>query len=819
MALRKSIARWTVAAFTLLAGIVSHAQGAGDVVISQVWGKGNSVPTNLPQASYVELFNRTASPIDMTGWTVQVATPTGSSWSTLILAATIQPYSYYLVQVSSGTLIVAPDASFSPTNFILGATGGPVGNKVALRNTSDTLSVACPSGDATIVDLVGFGSSANCFEGASRAPAISTSASGAAPTRNAAGCVDTDDNGTNFSAIPPSPRNSSTPQNICTTSGACCDTLTGSCSIDAALFCAAAGKSYIGNGVTCTSSPCPPIGRCCTALAGLCYTTTQAGCNTVSTGLTSPWTSGVSCTAAPIVCGFTDFPITTTACCFPDGTCCQLDQRVATCTAMGGTLPAAGGAACNPTAGYVCSSVPPTNDLCSGASPLTLNVPKFGSNSAALANDQCQNLCNHSSFSTHGVWFSFTPAVSAQYDVSTCGSLFDSDLQILQVPNCLAPSLWSYVACSLDGCTSGFPETGACGSSGLSNNAKVRGIRMIAGQTYHMIVSGPGSSSGAGSSSNYKVLVTLSSESVFGACCNTVTRQCELRSPGGCASSNPTAVYQGDATTCTATLCSSDIGHDVGACCNFGGCTLREAVFCTSIAGTYLGGTCLPTPCVTGACCSRAGSCLALIQYSQCLINSGTYLGDNATCSGVVCPQPGACCYPSGLCSFFTESACVNPYPVLGTIGIFSGVGTSCMPNTCAQPGRCCDSFGACTLVLQSQCDAGSTWASSGSCNPNPCTSGVCCRGATCNASVAQASCTGSNTAGAFYATSSGSCNAGGSSTTPCCYADFNKASGITVQDIFDFLNAWFAGSLFAVTGGRAASELGNFSPGSGSLW
>ena len=32
-----------------------------------------------------------------------------------------------------------------------------------------------------------------------------------------------------------------------------------------------------------------------------------------------------------------------------------------------------------------------------------------------------------------------------------------------------------------------------------------------------------------------------------------------------------------------------------------------------------------------------------------------------------------------------------------------------------------------------------------------------------------------------------------GNNTMPCCKADFNQAGGVTVQDIFDFLSAYFA--------------------------
>jgi hypothetical protein len=37
-------------------------------------------------------------------------------------------------------------------------------------------------------------------------------------------------------------------------------------------------------------------------------------------------------------------------------------------------------------------------------------------------------------------------------------------------------------------------------------------------------------------------------------------------------------------------------------------------------------------------------------------------------------------------------------------------------------------------------------------------------------------------------------CGAVGNPTT-CCKANFNQTGGVSVQDIFDFLNAWFAGA------------------------
>ena len=96
-------------------------------------------------------------------------------------------------------------------------------------------------------------------------------------------------------------------------------------------------------------------------------------------------------------------------------------------------------------------------------------------------------------------------------------------------------------------------------------------------------------------------------------------------------------------------------------------------------------------------------------------------------------------------------------------------------------------------------------------CTPNPCVpAGVCCRGATCSTTVAtSAACTasliGGQTAGAAFPAGA-ACNAGAVSNSPCCFANYNKVNGVTVQDIFDFLADWFAGSPFANTGGTGAA-------------
>jgi hypothetical protein len=84
--------------------------------------------------------------------------------------------------------------------------------------------------------------------------------------------------------------------------------------------------------------------------------------------------------------------------------------------------------------------------------------------------------------------------------------------------------------------------------------------------------------------------------------------------------------------------------------------------------------------------------------------------------------------------------------------------------------------------------------------------SGVCCRGGTCStAMTSAAACSGSlingQTAGAQFMSTASACNPTVLSHVPCCYADYNKLNGITVTDIFNFLTDWFSLSPYARIG------------------
>ena len=170
------------------------------VVISQVYGGGGN-----PAASYlndfVELFNRGTQSVDLTGWSLQYASATGSGWGSNLqpLGGTIGPGEYVLVSLGSGgdegAALPAPNISGL---INMSATSG----KIALTNSFDSLVGNCPLGDSHLMDLVGYGT-ADCREGTTTAPGGSNTTS---MQRLANGATDTDRNGSDFITGAPSPR-------------------------------------------------------------------------------------------------------------------------------------------------------------------------------------------------------------------------------------------------------------------------------------------------------------------------------------------------------------------------------------------------------------------------------------------------------------------------------------------------------------------------------------------------------------------------------------------------------------------------------------
>lgn len=148
----------------------------------------------------------------------------------------------------------------------------------------------------------------------------------------------------------------------------------------------------------------------------------------------------------------------------------------------------------------------------------------------------------------------------------------------------------------------------------------------------------------------------------------------------------------------------------------------------------------------------------------------------------------GACCTPStGACSVVLQTSCTSP-------DTWNGAASCTSPgNPCPQPtGACCTpSTGACSIDVQASCSSPNIWDGGASCvAPNPCPqpAGACCIGTVCSI-TGSAGCLG-----AFQGVGV-ACSPPGPNQVVCCPANFNQVNGITTADVFDFLNAWFAGN------------------------
>ena len=147
------------------------------VVISQLYGGGGNAGAVLGN-DFVELFNRSDAPVDVTGWSVQYASAAGTGHfgmnPVVAVSGVLQPGQYYLLQLAGGTTgsPLPPADATGTINMAAGA------GKVVLVASSAGLacnggSTPCsPAQETLIQDLVGYGG-ANYFE---TAPALLLSA-------------------------------------------------------------------------------------------------------------------------------------------------------------------------------------------------------------------------------------------------------------------------------------------------------------------------------------------------------------------------------------------------------------------------------------------------------------------------------------------------------------------------------------------------------------------------------------------------------------------------------------------------------------------
>ena len=182
------------------------------VVISQVYGGGGNASATYTH-DFVELFNKGNASVDISGYSIQYASATGTNWAVNPIPAntSIAPGKYFLIKLAGGAVGVAlptPDLDITSSPSNLSGTAG----KVALvDNTTALTGTVVTTG---YVDLLGYGSTATSSETAVfPASGINTTLS---LQRANNGCTDTNNNSTDFTLSSVNPRNSSVAVYSCT---------------------------------------------------------------------------------------------------------------------------------------------------------------------------------------------------------------------------------------------------------------------------------------------------------------------------------------------------------------------------------------------------------------------------------------------------------------------------------------------------------------------------------------------------------------------------------------------------------------------------
>ncbi|MDZ8172859.1 ExeM/NucH family extracellular endonuclease, partial [Microbacterium xanthum] len=207
---RASRARSTAAALTAVAlaatgvafPVAATAAVSADapVIINEVYGGGGNSGAAYNR-DFIELYNPGTAPVDLAGWTVQYAPSSGNGWQATPLTGSIAAGGSLLVGQAFGSNSALPGYTADIDGSIAMSSSN---GTVALVDSDTLLPTTDVAAQASVVDLVGYGSAA-IFAGSGAAPATSNATS---VSRDAAH-THTADNAADFTAGAPTPVGSS----------------------------------------------------------------------------------------------------------------------------------------------------------------------------------------------------------------------------------------------------------------------------------------------------------------------------------------------------------------------------------------------------------------------------------------------------------------------------------------------------------------------------------------------------------------------------------------------------------------------------------
>ena len=162
------------------------------LVISEIYGGGGN-SGSVYKSDYMVLYNPTNAAVSLSGWSVQYASATGnfSSSNVTNLSGSIASKGFYLIQEASDTSgTILPDPNIIGT-IKMSATAG----KLALVQGTSAIT---GKNDNSVIDFVGFGTTANEYWGTNKATAPSNTQS---IRRKNTGTTNTNDNFADFEAV------------------------------------------------------------------------------------------------------------------------------------------------------------------------------------------------------------------------------------------------------------------------------------------------------------------------------------------------------------------------------------------------------------------------------------------------------------------------------------------------------------------------------------------------------------------------------------------------------------------------------------------
>ncbi|MBL8878861.1 MAG: lamin tail domain-containing protein, partial [Phycisphaerales bacterium] len=561
-------------AFSAIALAASLCQWAAaqsaDVVISQFYGGGGN--TGAPYRSdYVELFNRGCVPVDISNWSIQQASSTGTAWNRTNLpqGTVLQPGQYFLVSFAAGTTGTAPFTVLNAdATAACGTTGtGPgspsasmidfsatAGKCALVRNQNTLPAVTCPTAANGVVDLLSFGTGSSPCEGAV-APAPSNTT---ALFRAGGGCIDTNVNSADFTVGAPAPRNSASPFNVCgpvTPASGACQFADGTCQVLTAADCGTAGGAYMGDCTQCSDrgACCLPDGTCvsvqlsrCTVLGGTfggpgsrCYTAT----------LTSTALEDISATGT-IVTGSNTDDTTTAAQALPFTFFYYGTAKTSFVLNPNGWIsfdPTAPGS----TAGRGHHILP------NSFAPNDFLAPYWDDLNNSTSNNIRAETRGTTPFRRHIIQWTAVPQFSG-------GGPNTFQIILYETTNCFE---FRY----------GTIQPHEPVASATSNVTFSAGFENAAGTTGEHINS---FSLGSGGATVSRLYCPLCVPPASGACCF-INGTCSTQTEAGCNAAG--GAYQGDSTDCS--ICPPG-----GACCFAdGSCLVRTELVCLSLGGAYQG--------------------------------------------------------------------------------------------------------------------------------------------------------------------------------------------------------------------------------------